>query len=153
MTKLFRAACAAILLAGPAFAGDIAISEAYVRAVAPGAGASAAYMTIRNDGAADTLVAARTDIARRVELHTHILEDGVARMREVEGGIAAPAGETVTLAPGGLHVMLMGLNGPLAAGATLPLTLVFENAGEMAIMAPIVDVQPGAMPMHGAPKS
>ncbi|MGF1660392.1 MAG: copper chaperone PCu(A)C [Rubrimonas sp.] len=162
MKRLLGAALAAACLAGPALAGDISVADPFARATPPGAGASAAYMAVRNAGSEDDrLVAARSDVARRVELHTHILDaDGVARMREVEGGIPLPAGETVTLAPGGLHVMLMGLTGQLLEGESVPLTLVFEKAGELALEAPVRSL---ARPMegeahghgahgHGAPK-
>jgi copper(I)-binding protein len=70
------------------------------------------------------------------------MEDGVAKMREVEGGIPVPAGESVTLEPGGLHVMLMGLSKPLAEGETAPLTLRFESGAEIAVDAPIRAVKP-----------
>jgi copper(I)-binding protein len=161
MTRTLRAACAAALFALPAFAGEITISEPFARATPPGAGASAAYMTITSAGEDDRLIAARSDVARRVELHTHILEDGIARMREVEGGIALPAGEAVTLAPGGLHVMLMGLNAQLIAGEEASLTLVFDKAGEIVVDAPIRDLS-GSRPAmggmghgqdHGAPQN
>ena len=146
MKRLFGAALAAAFLSVPALAGDISVADPFARATPPGAGASAAYMVLRNAGPDDRLIAARTDAARRVELHTHILDaDGVARMREVEGGIALPAGETVTLAPGGLHVMLMGLTGPLVEGESVALTLVFEKAGEMAVDAPVKAVAPMGM--------
>ena len=145
MTRAFVAAAA--LLAFPALAGDVTVEGAYARAVPEGARASAAYMAIENAGSDDDrLIAARTDAARRVELHTHIMENGVARMREVEGGIPAPAGETVTLEPGGLHVMLMGLTRRLREGENVDLTLVFEQAGEIAVTAPIRPVAPSG---HG----
>ena len=138
---------AAVLLASPALAGEVTVEGAYARAVSEGARASAAYMTIENAGAVDDrLVAARTDAARRVELHTHIMEDGVARMREVEGGIPAPAGAAVRLEPGGLHVMMMGLTRRLREGESVDLTLVFEQAGEIAVTAPIRSVAPSG---HG----
>ena len=146
MTR-FAAAAFAALLAAPAFAADIAIEGAFARATPPGAMASAAYMTIGNDGAADDrLVAARTPAAQRVELHQHLMENGVARMREIEGGIPVPAGGAATLEPGGLHVMLMGLTGQLEEGASVPLTLVFERAGEITLEAQVRAIAPAG---HG----
>ncbi|TVQ56176.1 MAG: copper chaperone PCu(A)C [Rhodobacteraceae bacterium] len=110
--------------------------------------ASAAYMSIANTGeTADRLIDARAPIARRVEIHTHIMEDGVAKMRRIEG-VEIAAGETVTLEPGGLHVMLMGLTGPMDDGDLLPLTLVFEQAGEIAVAAPVIALRPRAA-SHG----
>ncbi len=143
MTRFLCAAalaCAAL----PALAADLTVEGAFARAVPEGVRASAAYMTITNPGPEDDrLVAARAPFAARVELHRHLMENGVAMMREVEGGIPAPAGETVTLEPGGLHVMLMGLSGPLAEGETATLTLVFEKAGEIVVEAPVRSVAPG----------
>jgi copper(I)-binding protein len=113
-------------------AGGISVTAPWSRAMRAG-GTGAGFMTIRNAGsAADRLVAARAAIARAVELHTHIREGDVMRMRPVPA-IEVPAGQTVTLQPGGLHLMLIGLNAPLEQGSTVPVTLVFERAGEIAI--------------------
>ena len=130
-TLLIGAAMAAAAL--PALAADIAVSDAYARSANQKTGA--AFMLIRNDGASDdTLVAARADMSRKIELHTHIFDaDGVARMREVKGGIPVPAGETVTLKRGGLHVMFMGLTRRLEQGDSFPLTLVFESGAEVVV--------------------
>jgi copper(I)-binding protein len=93
----------------------------------------AAFMTLRNRGGqADRLVSASVPIARTVELHTHIRDGDVMRMRPV-ADIPVPAGQTVRLRPGGLHVMLIGLTEPLRQGATVPLTLRFERAGEATV--------------------
>lgn len=145
MTTLSRRlllASPALLLAAPARAhhdttvGAITIGHPWSRA----AGANtngAAYMTLRNTGReADRLVSASTPIARTVELHTHVRDGDVMRMRPVRD-IAVPAGETVRLRPGGLHVMLIGLTEPLRQGATVPLTLRFESAGEATVQLEI----------------
>jgi copper(I)-binding protein len=96
-------------------------------------GTGAGFMTIRTAGpAADRLVAARAAIARVVELHTHVRDGDVMRMRPVPA-IDVPAGGTVMLQPGGLHLMLIGLTASLEQGATVPVTLVFERAGEIAV--------------------
>ena len=78
----------------------------------------------------------RTARARKAELHTHIHDQGIMRMRLV-ARITVPAGAAATLKPGGDHVMLMGLTAPLKKGDTLSLTLVFEHAGEIAVAVPI----------------
>jgi len=70
--------------------------------------------------------------------------DGVARMREMEGGLDIPAGQSVALNPGGKHIMLMGLTGPLVEGAEITLTLTFEKAGAIEVSAPVVKVIPSA---------
>jgi copper(I)-binding protein len=127
------------LLAAPAVAHDVAaaglkIGHPYAIETPPGAMSGAGYLTIVNEGAApDRLVAVRADFPQ-VTLHrTEIGADGVARMRPAEGIAIAP-GETVTFAPGGSHVMFMGLEGdPFEVGEVIPATLVFEKAGEVAV--------------------
>lgn len=119
--------------------GNIMIHDGWARASLGQAPNSAAYMTIMTHGdSPDKLIAATTPIADRAELHNHILEDGVAKMRQVETIDVTPS-EPVTLEPGGLHVMLMGLKEEMEAGATLPLTLTFEQAGDVTLELPIKD--------------
>ena len=89
-------------------------------------------MVIRNDtGQDDRLISVDGKIAKRVELHTHIEDDGVMKMREIEGGILIPAGGAHELLRGGDHVMLMGLTRKLENGETFDLILTFENAGDL----------------------
>lgn len=128
-----------VALASPAFAGDITIMDPYARAAGPSAKAGAAFMLLQNTGDTDDrLVAARTDAAKRVELHTHVESgDGIMQMQEIEGGIALPAGGTHHMMRGGDHVMLMGLNGPLEQGAEITVTLIFEQAGEVDVTIPV----------------
>lgn len=113
-------------------AGDIVIDRPWSRA----AGANATgvgFLTIRNTGAAtDRLLSASTPIARRVELHNMTMDGAVMRMRAVEA-TPVPANGTVQLAPGGLHIMLIGLTQPLVQGQRAPLTLRFERAGEVQV--------------------
>jgi copper(I)-binding protein len=133
---------AALLLAPPARAhhdttvGAITIGHPWARAAGANAN-GAAFMTLRNAGQQpDRLLSATTPIARTVELHTHIRDGEVMRMRPV-ADIPLPAGQTVHLRPGGLHVMLIGLTEPLRQGATVPLTLRFERAGEVTVQLEI----------------
>jgi len=76
-----------------------------------------------------------------VELHTMTMDGDVMRMREVEGGIELPAGETVELAPGGLHIMFMGLESPFVEGETVPVTLTFEGGETIDLELPVVPRQ------------
>lgn len=116
-------------------AGALAIGNVWARASATQT--SAAYLTIENNGAeADTLLEARSPVAGTVEIHDMTMEDMVMRMRRLDN-LPVAAGESVELAPGGKHIMLIGLSGPLEEGATVPLTLVFEKAGELAVEAPV----------------
>lgn len=138
MKQTARAAiAAAMLLAFPALAGDanIMIHDPYARS---GAKSGAAFFVIMNHtDQDDRLVAASSDAAPRVELHTHIMKDGVAMMRPIEGGIAIPAGQAHALARGGDHVMLMGLEQALEDGGAITLKLTFEKAGEIMVEIPV----------------
>jgi copper(I)-binding protein len=136
----------ATCLVMPAFAGDLArqieITAPYVRAVPPGQPNSAAFMTLTNSGDVDgALVAAASPAAEVVELHTHAMVDGMMRMRRIER-IALPAGETVKLAPGGLHVMLIGLVAPLVIDETVEIRLSFDDGSERLVSAPVRPIQP-----------
>lgn len=114
-------------------AGDLHIGHPWARATAEGMPTGAAFLSIRNDGdTADRLLGASTDRAETVEIHRGVMEDGIARMRPVEA-VELPAGEEVILAPGGYHLMLMGLDGALVEGTRFPLTLEFERAGEVVV--------------------
>ena len=149
LTKLSAIAFSLLFSAGMAIAGDIQIEDPYARAASPIAKSGAAFMQITNMGAEnDTLISASTDAAMRPELHTHIMEDGVAKMREVEGGIPVMAGEMTMLQRGGFHVMLMGLTQPLTHGETITVTLVFEKAGEIVIEVPIDNERQGPTAEH-----
>ena len=136
--RLIPVVLAALWLSSGAAAADgIMITDAFARASAGAAKNAAAFMTLKNhSGRDDHLVAVRTARARKAELHTHIHDQGVMRMRLV-ARITVPAGAAATLKPGGDHVMLMGLSAPLKKGDTLSLTLVFEHAGEIAVAVPI----------------
>jgi len=131
-------------LTGPAAAQSIQIEDPYFRTSGPMARAGAAFMTLVNPGTEDDrLIAARADIAARVELHTHIATgDGVMRMREVEDGFPIPAGGRHVLARGGDHVMFMGLSARPADGASVRVTLVFETAGEVVLDIPVDQDRP-----------
>ncbi|MGI9383208.1 MAG: copper chaperone PCu(A)C [Methyloligellaceae bacterium] len=118
--------------------GGVRVSDAWMRPTIGSNPNSAAYMTILNHGKADDkLLEVRGDVAKAIELHTHIRDGDVMRMRKVEGGLAVAAGKGLALQPGGHHVMLLGLTRKLAAGATIPLTLVFERAGEVKVDAKV----------------
>lgn len=156
-----------VLMGSAAAAADIGVAAPWTRATLPG-GAGAAFMTIVNSGTtADRLVKASSPVAQVTELHTHLHEDGVMRMRAVPT-IEIPAKADTRLAPGGLHVMLIGLKAPLTEGETVPVTLSFEHAGELTVTVPVLGqaakgpagaaVSPPTMDhggghgsMHGAP--
>jgi hypothetical protein len=139
VTPMLRAALAVLLLAAaPALAQDITIEDPYAITPVPGAPSGGAYMTIQNHGATpDRLVEARSPVAEHVMLHTHQEVDGVMRMREAEDGLDLPAEGTLLLGRGEAHVMFMGITDPFEDGDLIPLTLVFEQAGEIAVEVPV----------------
>lgn len=113
--------------------GAIEIGHPWARSTAPGQAAGGGFLKLKNGGAtADRLVAASAAVADRVELHSMKMEGDVMRMRQVDG-IDLPAGGSVALEPGGLHLMFLGLKQPLAAGSRFPLKLQFEKAGEVTV--------------------
>lgn len=143
-------AAAAILAAyavSPALAddvklGNLTVSGAFARASPIMAQAGAGFMTIANAGEADKLVAARSDVSKVVELHTHIEENGMKAMRKVDF-IDVPANGSVELKPGSFHVMFIKLKDQFKEGQQVDVTLVFEKAGEVAVTLPVKG--PGAM--------
>lgn len=152
--RTFCAAAAATLaLSMPLFAQDapVSVNDAYARAGGIGK-SGAVFLMIDNTGPEDDrLIAARADVAARIELHTHKdMGDGVMKMMEVEEGFPIPAGGSHALARGGDHVMLMGLTRDLADGDTFPLTLVFEKSGEVVIDVLVDNARkPEAAMQHG----
>ena len=119
------------VLAGEHLASEhVRIMDAWSRALPPVSTNGAAYFTAMNEGnEAGRIVGASSPIAKRVEIHNHEMNDGVVKMTRVADGLPVPAGGSVELAPGGLHLMLMGLNEPLVPGKAFPLTLRFEDGG------------------------
>ena len=150
--RTFLAAAAAVLTLSPALAEDhpaqIHIHDAYARTMG-GVGASGAvfFMVHNNATTDDRMIDARSDVAKMVQLHTHIMDDqGVMKMVHVEEGFALPAGAMHELKRGGDHVMLMGLQKDLKDGDSFPLTLVFESGAEVTLE---VTVDNARMPATG----
>lgn len=135
----------ALSVLGMAFMSGVAqaqvmIQEAYVRATPPNAQNSAAFLQLMNHSKeAVALVGASSDIAKKVELHNHIMADGMMKMRQVES-IQVGAMETVSLQPGGYHIMLMDLNGPLTEGQEVAFTLTFASGETVTFTAPVKSI-------------
>lgn len=124
---------AALLLASCNKSGspDIQISNAWARETVAGQAATAAYMTLGNQGTGDDRLIAVSATAPAVAmLHASDNSGGIARMRPMESGLAIPAGATIGLKPGGSHIMVTGLGAPLRFGDAFKLTLRFEKSGE-----------------------
>ena len=133
--KPFVLAAALTLLAAPVLAASstLEVSQAWSRP-APRGGNGAGYAVITNRGtAADTLIAASSPVAARIQIHESMVMNGQAMMHARPGGLAVPAGATVALKPGGWHIMLMGLKQPLKAGDHYPATLTFKKAGKVTV--------------------
>lgn len=124
---------------------ELTIANPYVRLLPPGTKNTAAFMKISNPGSTDTqLVRAQSDICETVELHTHTKVDGKMQMRQVEN-IPIAAGQTVSLQPGGLHVMLIGLKKDLSLKQMVTIQLIFANGQKKTIQAEVKEVQPPRM--------
>lgn len=117
-------------------AGDIKIGHPWARPTVTGQQAGGGFLKLTNlakeAGKADRLIGASADFTERVEMHTMKMDGDVMRMRQVDA-IDIPAGQTVELKPGGLHLMFMGLKQPLAKDSRVPLKLKFEKAGEVIV--------------------
>lgn len=131
----------AVIMTGVAFpamaqdytAGTIAIDRPWARATVGTARPGGAYLAITNKGSTpDRLIGAESPVVTKIDLHRSMMEAGVMRMAAA-GTIDIPAGGTVKFAPGDYHLMLMGLKEPLTAGKPVPLVLVFEKAGRVAV--------------------
>jgi copper(I)-binding protein len=145
--RRFSAAFAMVLLtalfAGGALAqnGDVQITSAWARATPGGAQAAAAYVTLEAP-AGDRLTGVSTPAAQKADIHEMSMDNGVMKMRLVDG-VDLPPGQKVTLKPGGYHIMLTGLAKPLVEGQSFPLTLDFAKAGERQVTVSVQKV--GAM--------
>ena len=128
--------------------GPIYISEPWARATPKGASSGAAYLTIMNKGTTpDRVSCVSSDISSQCQIHTMTMENGVMKMRPIEGGLEIKPSETVTLKPAGLHMMLVDLKHPLKQGETIAATLQFEKAGTIQVTFPVVAIgatAPGA---------
>lgn len=145
---------AGLLASVAAFAqpSTVAVENVWSRAQIAGRN-GAVYLTLTGKGEGDRLTGVRSPLSGTAEIHETIMDQGVMKMREVPGLAVAP-GATVTLAPGGLHIMLMALKQPLTEGQTVSLTLVFEKAGEVpatALVAPAGARAPMSAAGHAAP--
>ncbi len=116
----------ALTLAAPALADSVKVDNAWVRATAPGQKVAGGFMNLTAD-ADMTLVGGTSPVSNAFELHIMKMEGGVMEMRQVKD-IALPKGKTVSLEPGGLHVMFIGLKGQIKPGQKVPLTLLLKEA-------------------------
>lgn len=129
---------------GSAKVGDLEVTGGSVKAMLPGAKVGGGFLTIKNGGAADDrLVTVESPLAGRVEIHEMKMENDVMKMRKLEDGVALPAGETVELKSGGLHLMFMDVKTPFVEGNAVPVTLTFEKAGNVEATLPVGSAKGG----------
>ncbi len=130
MSRLLLALAASLLIAGGAAAqtGPVQIKDAWARATPGQAENGAAYLTLQA-ATPDRLTGVSTPIAKKAELHEMTMDGDIMKMHPL-AGIDLPPGQPVALKPGGMHIMLLGLNVPLHPGDTFPLTLSFEKTGK-----------------------
>lgn len=123
-------------IAQEAVTDTLEISGGFARASPKMVSAGAGFMQITSTGPADRLIGFSSPVCEHGELHTHIHDNGMMRMRQIEA-IDIPAGGSAVLAPGGLHLMFIDLVEPLEEGQDVPVTLTFENAGTVELSLPV----------------
>jgi copper(I)-binding protein len=155
MPKIFASlALITVLFASPAWAqpykvGSIEIDQSWTRATPSTARTAGGFLTITNKGTTpDRLIAARSGVSDKVEIHEMKMDGTIMRMRELEKGLEIPPGATVVLKPGSYHIMFMELKSPLTKGGKVPVTLIFEKAGSVDVVLQVHELgasQPGQM--------
>jgi len=145
MRKILGIALGALVLnwTAPALAsGTLDVEDPYVLAVPPGQSNSVAFMRIVNRGPEERVVlSSRSGVAGVVELHRHTMEDGMMKMRRIDR-IEIPAKGVLSLEPGGLHLMLIGLTRDLAPGDTVLLRLNLDDGTDLEVLAPVRAAEP-----------
>lgn len=151
---LFLLSLTATALSADVTTGALVLSDAWTRATPPRAMAAGGFISILNSGAKDDrLIEAISPVAGRVELHEMAIENGIMTMREKTGGILLPAGETVALKPGGLHIMFMQLHKDFEEGQIIPVTLTFETAPSIRIEMQVAPLGTKSAPSSAASHS
>jgi len=137
-----------LLLSSNLWAASIAVEDAYVRSMPPTQTVTGAFMVFKNTTDSDrAVVSAESDVSDKAELHTHLHEDGVMKMRQVDK-IDVPAGGETVLEPGGFHVMLIGLKQPLKLGQMVDIKFNIDDGSSVQIQAEVKTVM-GGMKMKG----
>jgi copper(I)-binding protein len=143
-----------------AFAGDfksgsLNVSNPWSNVTPKGASIAVGYMSIINSGTEpDRLIGASSDISAKLEMHDMTMDNGVMKMRPVEGGVEIKPGATVEFKPGSFHLMFVDLKKPLAANDHIKAALMFEKAGTVNVefdVLPLGATPAHAMPMPGMP--
>ncbi|MEP2164087.1 MAG: copper chaperone PCu(A)C [Nisaea sp.] len=139
MKRMIATVVAVWAVASPALAEEsVRVFDAWARASILASRPGAAYVTIES-ASDDTLIGASTPVAEQVMIHSVEMDGDVSRMKHIET-LELPAGEQITLAPGGMHLMLMGLQHKLTEGMTFPIAIRFENAGEVTVEVSVLGI-------------
>lgn len=129
--------------------GDIGLSDTWIQEAPPRAPTLAGYVTLENSGSTDDrLIGIESAGVEKVELHTSVVTDGIARMAPMEGGLLLPAGQTVVLGEDGTHAMFINPPKPYRDGDEIAATLVFEKAGQIDVTFTVERRRDGAMGGH-----
>ncbi|WP_241242439.1 copper chaperone PCu(A)C [Thalassotalea sp. G2M2-11] len=128
------------LLSNQVIASEVSVEHGYVRATIPGTKVSSAYMEIVNEGEKPVvLLSASGQISDRIEIHQHTMENGMMRMRQ-QDSLTIPAHDSVTLQPGGYHLMIFNVTQPLKVNDEITLTLHFKEAAAMTVTLPVKSI-------------
>lgn len=121
-------------------AGSLSLEHGYLKGMLPGQAVAGGYVTIANSGSDDDrLVSVSSPVADHVEIHEMTMENDVMKMRQIKDGLPVPAGQTVALSAGGMHLMFMGVKTPVRTGEAVQVTFTFEKAGAVEAVLPVVD--------------
>jgi copper(I)-binding protein len=133
--------------AKPDAAPSVVVADAWCRATPNAARAGGCFATFQST-TDDRLTGGSTPRAAQLQVHEMSMDGGMMKMGQIEGGLPLPADESIALAPGGNHIMLMELTQPLVEGETVPLTLQFGSAPAVTVQAPVRRVTPGGGQHH-----
>jgi len=123
---------------GQIIVGNFILHGPYARILGKFAKSGGVFFALENIGKKDDrLIAIETTVAKKAMMHRTLMDNGIMKMRPIKGGVLIPAGGFHRFARGGDHIMLMGLNAHPGEGETLPLTLVFKQAGRLDVMIPV----------------
>ena len=138
-----------VLSAQAEAAHNLHVSGAYIRTMPPGRTTPAAFLTITNHGTTNCkVISASSPLSNRIEFHEHLPSDGMMRMRQVDGGIVLPAGETVIFKPGGLHIMLFNVEQALVGGDSAQFQLDTDHCGSVEFSPEVRSLKAAPMAKH-----
>ena len=141
LTLVTLLACTSVVNAEDFEHGDLVLQDPYTRTTPPAAPVAGGFLTITNKGEeSDTLIGGKVEFAEVVEVHEMPMVDGVMKMRQLEGGLEIPAGESVVLKPGSFHVMFIKLKQQMVEGDSHDVTLEFAKAGEVTVPFAVRDI-------------